>query len=274
MRLAPQDRITAVLRAPRARPKPSLNWGIVTSSSGWDSGWLEDLGRNAKVRPLAARRSRPPRRWDDGTTEGAELGALGCARSSGELRRSKQSGPRSTKVTVRSERMCQSATNDEAGAEQTVLGQLADPLGAADVGPPRGIAHVSGVEKPAVELLFELRRAAGTHMQCSRHATPPAVILLTAWRGTLSRSGSRPRTRSAPVRWLGDQPASRTQRPIKTHQEPWAAVAAAHMASTGGSSPVQRSSWAAAWWTSMPIPPSTVAPRRAAAAIQAVSAGS
>jgi hypothetical protein len=45
---------------------------------------------------------------------------------------------------------------DEAGADQTVLGQLADPLAITYSGPAaRHIAHVASVEKPAGELTFE-----------------------------------------------------------------------------------------------------------------------
>ena len=45
---------------------------------------------------------------------------------------------------------------DEAGPHQAVLGQLADPLGVAHVGlAPRHVAHVAGVQEPAIELLFE-----------------------------------------------------------------------------------------------------------------------
>ena len=46
-----------------------------------------------------------------------------------------------------------------------------------------------------------------------------------------------------------------------------------HMASTGGSRPVHRTSCAAAWCTSMPNPSSTVAPASAAAASQRVGRG-
>ena len=52
-----------------------------------------------------------------------------------------------------------------------------------------------------------------------------------------------------------------------------AASAAAHMASTGGSTPVHRASWAAAWCTSMPRPSSTVAPASAASTSQGVGRG-
>ena len=45
--------------------------------------------------------------------------------------------------------------------------------------------------------------------------------------------------------------------------------AASHMASTGGSVPVQAVNWAAAWWTSIPSPPTTLAPLARAAASRA-----
>jgi len=45
---------------------------------------------------------------------------------------------------------------DEAGPHQPVLGQLADPLRVGHVGlPPRDVAHVPGVQEPAVELVFK-----------------------------------------------------------------------------------------------------------------------
>jgi hypothetical protein len=45
---------------------------------------------------------------------------------------------------------------DETRPDQSVLGQLADPLGVADVGlATRHVAHVAGVQEPAVELSFE-----------------------------------------------------------------------------------------------------------------------
>ncbi len=49
MRLAPQDRITAMLAAPWAAATPRLSWAAVSASIGGGGGWFYDLLRKAGV---------------------------------------------------------------------------------------------------------------------------------------------------------------------------------------------------------------------------------
>jgi hypothetical protein len=66
-------------------------------------------------------------------------------------------------------------------------------------------------------LLMSPRRHRGDRMdQCSRHATPPAVFLLTGPAGhDLTLGLTVWGTAVLPNRWLGDQPAS--DKPIESH---------------------------------------------------------